>query len=177
MAVVQDVGTTSSQDKPASRTRTLYEILEVSPTASAEVIRAAYTALSEAAPSGPLVARALAARIAELDEAYRVLGNPFRRARYDEKLAQGLGNDAEASEAEPVKRSCWRCQTPIDPLGRYCSTCHWLVCETCRGCGCQNPDWLQQRPTRPVRWPAMVQARRPDRQAADPARGHRHRAL
>jgi hypothetical protein len=158
MPMVDDVEVEVLPDRSAARSKTLYEILEVSPTASLEVVKAAYTALSEAAPSGPLNARALAARVAELDEAYRVLSNPFRRERYNQKLDEASALEAETAASETTTRTCWRCREGIDPLGRYCSTCHWLVCEACRACGCQNADWLKQRPTRPVRLPTTAKA-------------------
>ncbi len=65
----------------------LYETLEVSPTARAAVIRAAYRCLvQEYHPDknpGDLEA---AARMSRINHAYSVLADPAQRARYDEKM-------------------------------------------------------------------------------------------
>jgi curved DNA-binding protein CbpA len=63
--------------------RTLYEVLMLHPTATIEVINAVYRALAKqhhpdhAGPEG-------AQRMAQLNEAYAILSNSEKRARYDE---------------------------------------------------------------------------------------------
>jgi curved DNA-binding protein CbpA len=65
--------------------RTLYEVLMLHPTATLEVINAVYRQLAKqhhpdhAGPSGQK-------RMAEVNEAYAILSNPEKRARYDELL-------------------------------------------------------------------------------------------
>jgi curved DNA-binding protein CbpA len=67
--------------------RTLYEILMLHPTATPEVINAVYRQLAKqhhpdhAGPDGQR-------RMAEVNEAYAILGDPAKRARYDEVLRQ-----------------------------------------------------------------------------------------
>ena len=69
-----------------------YLRLEVAPTASHDEITRAYRRLAHCAhpdanPEDPDAAR----RFREITEAYEVLGNPGRRARYDADQSQGPG--------------------------------------------------------------------------------------
>ena len=67
----------------------LYELLEVSPAASPEVIRAAYRALMEKyhPDKHPEHRRAWAEEISrQLNQAYAVLSNPQKRRAYDYKI-------------------------------------------------------------------------------------------
>ncbi len=67
--------------------RTLYEVLMLHPTATIEVINAAYRALAKqyhpdhAGPEG-------AATMAQINEAYAILSNEAKRARYDEIIGK-----------------------------------------------------------------------------------------
>ena len=77
------------QDRPTEKS--LYQVLEVSPSASAEVIRAAYRALMEKhhPDKNPEQHRALAQEIScRLNHAYSILSNPEKRRMYD--LAHGI---------------------------------------------------------------------------------------
>jgi curved DNA-binding protein CbpA len=78
--------------------KTLYEILEVSETASQDAIRAAYERLahlwSTAGAHGATDAEA-AVRIAAIKEAFFTLGNPQKRAAYDRRLASRWNTPAE----------------------------------------------------------------------------------
>jgi hypothetical protein len=69
-------------------TKTLYDVLEVAPAASPEIIATAYQAkcarIKAQAASDPDAAAMLRAA---LDEAYKTLSNPDLRKRYDGKLA------------------------------------------------------------------------------------------
>lgn len=71
--------------------RTLYEVLMLHPSATVEVINAVYRQLAKqhhpdrAGPDGQQ-------RMAQINEAYAILGNPEKRARYDELL--GLQQEA-----------------------------------------------------------------------------------
>lgn len=67
-----------------------YRILQVAPTASAEVIRAAYEQLllSEGPGAGDPRSEA---RLRELHEAFGVLGNPQRREEHDRSRSRGVG--------------------------------------------------------------------------------------
>jgi curved DNA-binding protein CbpA len=72
--------------------RTMYEVLMLHPTATIEVINAAYRALAKqyhpdhAGPEG-------AGKMAQINEAYAILSNDEKRARYDEIL--GKSGDGE----------------------------------------------------------------------------------
>jgi curved DNA-binding protein CbpA len=84
---------------------THYERLGVAPTATAADIRAAYRVLAwknhPDRADGSESARGLAAReMAEVNEAWRVLGDAERRAAYDATLAWGQ-RPREAERAEP----------------------------------------------------------------------------
>ena len=80
----------------------LYEILEISPRASAAVIKAAYRCLAQMLhPDRNPGNIAAAARLVEINRAYAVLGDGERRAGYD--LRAGIiRNDRRAGA--PVAR-------------------------------------------------------------------------
>ena len=71
--------------------RTLYDVLEVAPTASPETIHAAYRSLIARSRDGGWSrcrCTVAAARTAELDDAYQILRDPAKRAAYDEQLGK-----------------------------------------------------------------------------------------
>ena len=75
---------------------TLYEILEVSPHASAQVIRAAYRCLAQSNhPDKNCGSAAASARQAQLNLAYAVLSDVRRRLRYDQRLRAQQASDIE----------------------------------------------------------------------------------
>jgi curved DNA-binding protein CbpA len=89
------------------RRENYYEQLGVAPTASAADIRAAYRALARTLH--PDRARGVASpRMATINEAWRVLGDPTRRAAYDEELAHARDASARprpaSRPAEPAPR-------------------------------------------------------------------------
>lgn len=66
---------------------TLYELLEVSPHASAQVIRAAYRCLTQSShPDKNPGAVAAIERQTLLNQAYAVLSDPRKRWRYDQTM-------------------------------------------------------------------------------------------
>ena len=68
-----------------------YETLEVSPKASAEVIRAAYKSLMQRVhPDKSPTDAAMAERAAQIVQAYELLSDPIRRAEYDLELNREL---------------------------------------------------------------------------------------
>ncbi|MBS0336912.1 MAG: DnaJ domain-containing protein, partial [Proteobacteria bacterium] len=68
----------------------LYEILEVSPNASAAVIKAAYRCLAQQHhPDKNPGDRTAEARLSLINQAYAVLADPVLRARYDAKAGFG----------------------------------------------------------------------------------------
>lgn len=79
--------------EPFSRRNTLYDLLEVSPNASPEVIKAAYRQLAlKYHPDQQPDARArqqAEERMKQINAAYDVLSDPVRRAEYDRQLREG----------------------------------------------------------------------------------------
>lgn len=66
---------------------TLYDLLEVSPHASARVIRAAYRCLAQCShPDKHAGALEAMAQQSRFNDAYAVLSDPVRRARYDQSI-------------------------------------------------------------------------------------------
>jgi len=66
---------------------TLYDLLEVSPYASVRVIRAAYRCLAQCShPDKHAGAPEAMAQQSRINDAYAVLSDPVRRARYDQSI-------------------------------------------------------------------------------------------
>jgi hypothetical protein len=86
---------------------TLYDVLEVIPTASAETIQAAYRSLitryhpDRVATLGPDLQASAMARTKEINFAYDILSDTASRARYDEEL-RGGGQSASLLPKIPV---------------------------------------------------------------------------
>lgn len=86
----------------------LYELLEVSPRASGEVIQAAYRRLARTYhPDGEAPDPE---KMVRLNRAFEVLGDPAKRAEYD--LGRGQGAEAERAPSVPL----WRTAFPLPPL-------------------------------------------------------------
>jgi len=78
-----------------------YEILEVSPKASAEVIRAAYKSLMQRVhPDKSPAGAAIAERAAQIVQAYELLSDPIRRAAYDRELRASVADLAELLQVD-----------------------------------------------------------------------------
>lgn len=94
----QNIHQPQSQSQPntchwseAEAQPSLYDVLEISPQASAEVVKAAYRALMEKhhPDKNPEHRRAISQEIAcRLNHAYTVLSNPQKRREYD--FAHGI---------------------------------------------------------------------------------------
>jgi hypothetical protein len=128
-----------AQDSPPERD--LYEVLEVSPNASHEVIEAAYRSLSARYGADP--DPAVRERRRELDAAWAILGDPRRRAEYDAGRRGSSAGTAVADAPPPgtvvtcprdpaveTALRCSRCGTPIcprclvqTPVGARCKDC------------------------------------------------------
>ena len=68
---------------------TLYEVLEVSPRASTEVIRAAYRCLAQHHHPDKNPGDEIAnERLAQINHAYAILSDPVKRRSYDRRLGQ-----------------------------------------------------------------------------------------
>lgn len=71
-----------------NREAALYEVLEVSPRASAVVIRAAYRHLAQCNhPDKNPGSSAASDKLVQINHAYSVLSDPEKRRRYDQTLA------------------------------------------------------------------------------------------
>jgi DnaJ domain len=101
---------------------TLYEILEVIPTASQETIHAAYRSLisrfhpDKVAGLGPELEAAADARTKEINHAYDILGDMARRARYDQQLRRDDGSRPFATHpglAQPASATPSRTAAPL----------------------------------------------------------------
>jgi len=126
-------------------TTDLYEILQVSPSASPEVIEAAYNGLSKkfGADADPAVRE----RRRGLDEAYGVLSNDAKRADYDRArkgpvsppgpppaATVGPATGPGASSDAPVYPRTGVVACPRDPevqTGLRCSRCENPICPKC----------------------------------------------
>lgn len=80
--------------EPPHPRNTLYDLLEVSPNASPEVIKAAYRQLAlkyhpDKQPNARARQRA-EERMKQINAAYDILSDPVRRAEYDRQLREGL---------------------------------------------------------------------------------------
>ena len=142
------------RDRPGGApSATLYDLLQVSPWADRVVVEAAYQALVRADQDGPSDGVLVSDRRRKLYLAYATLSDPRRRAAYDEGLRrEGLLQGQSAASAERVRTICWRCNAGVDAFVPYCSVCHWLICQACHACGCQQPDWRARRQPRRPRW-------------------------
>jgi curved DNA-binding protein CbpA len=95
--------------------RTHYEIMMLHPSATPEVISAVYRQLAKqhhpdrAGPEGEQ-------RMAEINEAFAVLGNPEKRARYDEIIGLATASSSTSatgpSRTSPATRSSSSASTP-----------------------------------------------------------------
>jgi hypothetical protein len=98
---------------------TLYDILEVIPTASQETIHAAYRSLinrfhpDKVAGLGVELEAAADARTKEINRAYDILGDADRRAHYDAELR---GEEEEEQEPPPLPESTSPAIRPQRPV-------------------------------------------------------------
>lgn len=97
---------------------TLYELLEVSPHASAQVIRAAYRCLTQSNhPDKNPGTVAAVERQAQLNNAYAVLSDPRKRRRYDQTT--GLPDHwVERRGSMTTKQGCTRSDGANDAVPR-----------------------------------------------------------
>ena len=118
--------------------RTYYDILMVSPHASAEVIEVAF--LIQADGLARRAGETASAELRTLEEAYACLRDANRRSQYDRRLkTRTVLGGSQTSGGVRRQRTCWSCQRVLDPFAAYCSGCHWMICGACSSCGCQHP--------------------------------------
>jgi curved DNA-binding protein CbpA len=101
--------------------RTLYEILMVHPSADQEVITVVYRHLAKRFHPDRDPSPLAQSRMAELNEAYEVLDDPTKRARYDELLAGARVTTPRAARKDEVRKPASTPSTPAadraDPYG------------------------------------------------------------
>jgi hypothetical protein len=103
---------------------TLYDVLEVIPTASAETIQAAYRSLitryhpDKVATLGPDQQAAAIARTKEINFAYDILSDNASRARYDEELRGGEESVSLLPRAPVVDGLTALVPAAVGPAGR-----------------------------------------------------------
>jgi tetratricopeptide (TPR) repeat protein len=103
-----------------SAPRTYYEILQIAPDASTEVIQGAYRALLKNAKAHPDLGGSEEAAKA-INEAYAVLSNPEKRKAYDRELARTYPSTIRVTRE--------RVRTQVVPVVQ---TQYVLICPACR---------------------------------------------
>jgi len=94
-----------------SRQATLYETLEVSPTASAPVIKAAYRCLAQYNHPDKNPHATSGERLAQINRAYSVLSDPQQRGHYDLELVRNARETGPPIE----RRGCGAAQRSHPP--------------------------------------------------------------
>ncbi len=98
---------------------TLYEILELSPHASAQVIRAAYRCLAQSNhPDKNCGSAAASARQAQINLAYGILSDPLKRLRYDQRLGSPQDSGAERRGKEQATPAHAKARDGAPPVSR-----------------------------------------------------------
>lgn len=101
------------------REATLYELLEVSPHASPQVIRAAYRCLAQSNhPDKNCGSAAASARQAQINLAYAILSDPLKRQRYDQRLGAQPASKPERRGGELNPRVRTKPMADAPPVSR-----------------------------------------------------------
>lgn len=115
-----------------------YEILQVSPNAEPEVVRAAYERLSEKHRPEAGSPPGAAERQQLLDEAFAIVGDPARRAEYDlmrgRATATAVAQPAPTPSPVPTTAASRIVECPRDPgveTALRCSRCDTPICPRC----------------------------------------------
>ena len=163
----------------------LYELLGVRPDASAgEIIRAYHRRARDLHPDTQPGQAGESAAFRELEEAYRVLRDPARRAAYDQLLRQARAAEAPRPATDPGPPAvAWPSPAPrsadgpgpaaarLSPEGWPAADPAWLSPE---GWPAADPAWLSPegwpagRPPGAALWAGPVQVTPPGASAAAP---------
>jgi hypothetical protein len=103
----------SASDSVAADPSNLYELLEVSPRASREVIQAAYRALVRHYHPDVNDTGDASTQIRRLNAAYYVLGDPERRAHYDLEYLRSHRLERMSSSESASRAATSRSPTPL----------------------------------------------------------------
>jgi hypothetical protein len=147
-------------------TADLYEVLQVSPSASPEVIEAAYKGLMRKYGSDP--DPMVREQRAHLERAYDVLSNTSRRAEYDRsRNGAVVAAPARAADPPPVKlggATIVQCaRHPEVQTALRCSRCDTPICPRCLvqtpvGARCRDCAQLAKSPVYTVKGPFLARA-------------------
>lgn len=140
-----------------------YEILEVHPKASPEVIARAYRTLAARyhPDARPREEKAQAEeRMKLLNQAYQVLSNPARRAEYDQRYRRRLASDSPTTPPPPrppetIPRTppaapshyAYCAYHPSTPRAAFCHECGKPICAACIGFSRRQPVCAQCAPS------------------------------
>ncbi|NDP38069.1 MAG: J domain-containing protein [Rhodoferax sp.] len=98
---------------------TLYEILEVSPHASAQVIRAAYRCLAQSNhPDKNCGSEAASERQVQINFAYGVLSDARKRRRYDQRMGTQQVSDIERRGTDMAAPAHSKAMNDAPPVSR-----------------------------------------------------------
>ncbi len=117
------------------RGRSYYDLLQVSPTASQEVIQAAYRALARGYHPDLNPSDVAAQQMLQLNAAYVVLGDPVKRAQYDLRRQRSSRATVSAFRVEPartVMRGKPRADAPIRIEDQRVARGEWTTMRTRR---------------------------------------------
>jgi hypothetical protein len=103
-------------DASRERRLNLYEVLQVSTSASPEVVQAAYRALARSYHPDVNPSSDAARRMRQLNAAYSVLSDPVRRARYDTVRTRPMRARHEPVSTTPATRVAPRAPANITVL-------------------------------------------------------------
>lgn len=142
-----------------------YETLEVSPSASPEVIEAAYRGLMRKYGDSPDAAVREKRRFVE--DAYRVLSNAERRSSFDRSRGMGIAVAPSPPPAEPVRlggATITQCaRDPEVQTALRCSRCDTPICPKCMiqtpvGARCKDCARIAKSPVYTLTGPAAAKA-------------------
>ncbi len=85
--------------------RTLYDVLMISPQADRSFMTVAYRHLAKRYHPDVALSREAATRMAELNEAYAILGDPTKRAAYDQTIGLRPGLPMPSARDEALDRA------------------------------------------------------------------------
>ena len=111
-------GTSRDTWRAARRQPNPYEVLQVSPGASPEVIRAAYHALARAYHPDVARSRHSTGRMQQLNAAYAALSDPVRRAQYAAQYRRAERLPSDGQSPSPRRPTATADQAGIAPRPR-----------------------------------------------------------
>lgn len=118
---------------------TLYEVLGVSPDATAEEIRKAYRRLAREWHPDNNSSLDATRRMAEINAAYEALSDPEKREAYDAQLRQ-LSQSSAINAFDPFFQFGMMFRSARGMMAQF-KLALGIACEHCRGYGICHPGW------------------------------------